>query len=329
MDDRKGLYQFRESIIQFYKKQEYLIVPIFRFAVALSVLFFLRAHLGSHGPENAALESTLLNVILALVCTILPASACAGILSLVMIWDLYSLSLEATAVCAALILLCILIYFRFAPEDVVIMLLMPAACTFNLQYAVPILAGLLFGPGAAVPVVFGLLFTKFVLLVEESLPEISVAGAGAMPAGERLITNFRSLINGMMHDRPMIFLAAALALAVIIVCFLRHLMIEHAWTAAIAVGCIAELAVLLVGDMRFDTNIDLTKVLFGIAAAFVAGQIVRFFVFNVDYLRIENVQFEDEDYYYYVRAVPKTMVPVPVSDPEQFSRPEKGRAERE
>ena len=38
------------------------------------------------------------------------------------------------------------------------------------------------------------------------------------------------------------------------------------------------------------------------------AQIVRFFIFNVDYLRIENVQFEDEDYYYYVKAVPKVMV---------------------
>lgn len=329
MEERKELYQFRENLIQFYKKQEYLIEPVFRFALALSVLFFLRAHLGSHGPEGAALGSTMLNVILALVCTLLPASACAGILALVMVWDMYSLSLEATAVCAALILLCILLYFRFSPEDVVLLILMPAACQINLQYAVAVLAGLLFGPGAAVPVVFGLLFTKYVLLVEGGLPESSEAGQEALHAGEQMIDNFRSLIDGMVKDRPMIILAAALALTVMIVCFVRHLMIEHAWTAAIAAGCVTELAVLLAGDMLFNTNIDLTEVIIGVAAAFVLGQIVRFFVFNVDFLRIENVQFEDEDYYYYVRAVPKTMVPVPVPDPEQFSRPEEGGAERE
>jgi hypothetical protein len=28
----------------------------------------------------------------------------------------------------------------------------------------------------------------------------------------------------------------------------------------------------------------------------------------VDYTRIENVQFEDDDYYYYVKAVPKVTV---------------------
>ena len=32
---------------------------------------------------------------------------------------------------------------------------------------------------------------------------------------------------------------------------------------------------------------------------------VVFFVHNLDYRRIENHQFEDDEYYYYVKAVPK------------------------
>jgi hypothetical protein len=31
---------------------------------------------------------------------------------------------------------------------------------------------------------------------------------------------------------------------------------------------------------------------------------------NLDYARTERVQFEDDDYYYYVKAVPKKMVAV-------------------
>ena len=31
-------------------------------------------------------------------------------------------------------------------------------------------------------------------------------------------------------------------------------------------------------------------------------------MFNLDYTRVENVQFEDDNYYYYVMAVPKTVV---------------------
>ena len=69
-----------------------------------------------------------------------------------------------------------------------------------------------------------------------------------------------------------------------------------------------ELFVLLFGDMQFDTNIDLAKVFLGVFLSLIVELLVEFFCFMVDYTRIENVQFEDDDYYYYVKAVPKVTV---------------------
>ena len=315
MNSNTGIYVLRENLIQFYKRQEFLLLSVFRFAVSLAVLLLLRGHLGIHGPAGAALNSTLLNVILALVCSLLPTGFSAGIIGLVLVWDLYRLSLEATAICAALILVCLLVYFRFSPRDTMILLLMPVAYALNLHYLVPLLAGLMFGPGAAVAVLFGLLFTKYVLLVEGSLPVLAVPAGGLALTGERLIANFRLLVDGLVNDKSLVILAAALAAAAIAVCFTRRLAIEYAWVIAITVGCILELIVLLAGDMRYGTEIDLAHVFLGIVISFMLAQIVRFFTFNVDYLRIENVQFEDEDYYYYVKAVPKVMVYT--SDPEE------------
>ena len=37
---------------------------------------------------------------------------------------------------------------------------------------------------------------------------------------------------------------------------------------------------------------------------------LKFFFFHVDYKRTERVQFEDDDYYYYVKAVPKITMQV-------------------
>ena len=34
-------------------------------------------------------------------------------------------------------------------------------------------------------------------------------------------------------------------------------------------------------------------------------------MFSLDYTRIEHVQFEDDDYYYFVKAVPKITVTTP------------------
>ena len=315
MNSNTGIYVLRENLIQFYKRQEFLLLSVFRFAVSLAVLLLLRGHLGIHGPAGAALNSTLLNVILALVCSLLPTGFSAGIIGLVLVWDLYRLSLEATAICVALILVCLLVYFRFSPRDTMILLLMPVAYALNLHYLVPLLAGLMFGPGAAVAVLFGLLFTKYVLLVEGSLSVLAAPAGGLALTGERLIANFRLLVDGLVNDKSLVILAAALAAAAIAVCFTRRLAIEYAWVIAITVGCILELIVLLAGDMRYGTEIDLAHVFLGIVISFMLAQIVRFFTFNVDYLRIENVQFEDEDYYYYVKAVPKVMVYT--SDPEE------------
>ena len=38
--------------------------------------------------------------------------------------------------------------------------------------------------------------------------------------------------------------------------------------------------------------------------------VIQFLFMDLDYDRTERVQFEDDDYYYYVKAVPKKMVAV-------------------
>ena len=43
----------------------------------------------------------------------------------------------------------------------------------------------------------------------------------------------------------------------------------------------------------------------------VTGLVLELLFFSVDYSRTENIQFEDDEYYYYVKAVPKVGVAVP------------------
>ena len=42
--------------------------------------------------------------------------------------------------------------------------------------------------------------------------------------------------------------------------------------------------------------------------AVLVGIILEFFVFGGDYTRTERLEYEDDDYYYYVKAVPKALV---------------------
>ena len=183
------------------------------------------------------------------------------------------------------------------------LLLLPLAFAARLEYAVPVIAGLLFTPGSAVGIGFGVVIVKYLQYVEENKAALTNSEIG--PA---TVDNFRNIVDALMQNRSMWILAAALAAAVIVVYFIRRLETAHSWTIAIIAGTMVELFVILFGDMQYDTNVDLTKVFISAGVSLLLEFLVQFFCFMVDYTRIENVQFEDDDYYYYVKAVPKVTV---------------------
>ena len=49
-------------------------------------------------------------------------------------------------------------------------------------------------------------------------------------------------------------------------------------------------------------------VIIGGAVSCVIAVVIQFLFFNVDYTRTERLQFEDDEYYYYVKAVPKAVI---------------------
>ena len=63
--------------------------------------------------------------------------------------------------------------------------------------------------------------------------------------------------------------------------------------------------------MVMDANISFFGVIVGTVVAAALMLVVEFFAFNVDYSRTEKVQFEDDEYYYYVKAVPKVILSTP------------------
>ena len=294
-----SIFEIRKKIIEGYGQFEYAIVPAFKFAVSFLLIQMINEHIGF----NQGLTNQLLDVIIALICTLVPVNFMAGIMVILILAHLYTLSLETMIVGAVIFLLMFLLYFRFSPKDTIMILLLPLAFAAHVEYAIPVTAGLLFAPGSAVGVGFGVIIVKYLSFVEQNKAVLENSEIG--PA---TVDNFRNIIDALLQNRSMWILAAAFAAAVIVVYFIRRLETAHSWTIAIIAGNVMILFVLLFGDMQYDTNIDLNKVFLGAALSLVVELLVEFFCFMVDYTRIESVQFEDDDYYYYVKAVPKVTV---------------------
>ena len=77
------------------------------------------------------------------------------------------------------------------------------------------------------------------------------------------------------------------------------------------ISAIVDILVLLIGDLLYNTNVSVVNAILGTIVAVIVAKVVEFFRFCVDYSRTEKVQFEDDEYYYYVKAVPKMTVAAP------------------
>ena len=111
-------------------------------------------------------------------------------------------------------------------------------------------------------------------------------------------------------DKEMYFYLAAFAAAAVIVSCVRRLSVDHARTIAIVLGIAVQLGVICSGEIYLGETGQIVRVILGCMVSLVIALVLDFMILSVDYSRVEHTQFEDDEYYYYVRAVPKAFVSV-------------------
>ena len=86
---------------------------------------------------------------------------------------------------------------------------------------------------------------------------------------------------------------------------LRTRNMNHAWMIAVVGGVSVEFLIMLAGYLMQGVRTGISSLLFGNVFSLLVGVATNYFYRDLDYSRIEKVQFEDDEYYYYVTAVPK------------------------
>ena len=117
----------------------------------------------------------------------------------------------------------------------------------------------------------------------------------------------------------MLFTIAVFALVIVIVFVIRRLQFNYSFEISIGVGVVASIFGLLFRNsiLQLDYN-TASMILFTILSG-VLVVVIYFFKRILDYTAVEHVQFEDDDYYYYVRAVPKIRVGVAERSVKKFN----------
>ena len=299
----------KQILMTLYSRYEVYITPILKFMLALISLLFINSRIGY---MESIVKLTLV-LIVALMCSFMPMNFIIVMSALFTVLHLYAFSLECAAVVGAGFLLMFLLYLRFSPKDTIVVVLLPVCFLLRIPYVIPLAMGLIGTPASAVSVACGVIAYYMIHYVAQNVSVI------ASMADEETAAKFRFIIDGIIKNREMAVVIAAFAATVIVVYLLRRLSIDYAWTIAMVAGVVVDIMVLLIGDLMFDINIGLFGVIFGNIVAFLFALVLQFFVFNVDYSRTEKVQFEDDEYYYYVKAVPKVVVSKPEKKVKQIN----------
>jgi hypothetical protein len=308
-----NLLVFREQIKKFYAKNEIYIIPVLKFCAALAVILILNSKIG----YMSELKNWAIVLVLSLMCSFLPPNFIVFVGAVVTLGHMYKFSIECAAVALAVFLLLFILYFRFSPKDTAAVLLTPLCFALKIPYVIPIVMGLLGTPASAVSVASGVIVYYVISYMTGSAAILNTF------EDDGALEKFRYVIDGILGNKAMLVTIIAFTATIIVVYFIRRLSVDYAWTIAIITGALLDILILLFGDLMYNIELSIAGLIVGSIVAVLLAKLIEFFAFNVDYSRTEKVQFEDDEYYYYVKAVPKNTVATPQKRVKTIRVPEK------
>ena len=296
-----GLLVFKEKLKQFYGKYDMYITPLVKFLVGATTFYLINSNIGF----MTKLKNPLVPLVMGLVASFVPYGMTAFFAGCVILAHVSQVSLEIALIILVLMLLVMMLYYGFRPGDGYLLLLTPMMFFLKIPYVVPLVVGLSGSLVSVVPVCCGVCVYYILMYLKQNAGLL--AGSSMSEMAERFI----QIVKNVFGNELMWVMAAAFAAAILVVFLIKNMSVDYAWSIAIIAGVITQLIIIFIGDYNFNLPVTVGPMVLGILASVILALIYQFFVFAVDYSRTEYLQYEDDEYCYYVKAVPKIAVSAP------------------
>ena len=292
-----ALLEFKQRLKNIYGQYEIYILPVLKFILAMVYFVWINANMG----YMSQLDNIFVVLILALICCIMPSAVMVFAGFALMVGHCYALGIEVAAFMLVLILFMVILFLRFSAGTNIVMVLTPVSFGFSLPVLLPIGSGLLCSAASALPAGCGVIVYYFIRFIKA---QSGVLSGADIQTAEKL----KILADGLVKNWAMWITVIAFVLVVLLVNLIRTRAVDYAWRIAIVAGGAAYVLIMLAGGFYFDVNINVALLIVYAVLSVVVGIILEFFVFGGDYTRTERLEYEDDEYYYYVKAVPKASV---------------------
>ena len=292
------LLELREKMKKIYASYNVYIRPAVKFVLALLSFIVLNASIG----YMSKLNNPFLSILLSVLCAFLPGQLMILVLSLFMMAHLYAISAELAVIALCVLVVMYLLYLRFAPKMGYVIIITLMMCGLKLYAAVPVIIGIGLGAASIVPVSFGMLI--YVIVKTASEYEAALTNSSVTDT----VQHISYLAESFVNDRAFVVMVLAAVVTIIVIVCIKKMTIDNAWTYALIAGAVVEFLIYIVGILALHAKFGIVSLILGLIIGIVGGYVCKVLLFSVDYKRTEYVQFEDDEYYYYVKAVPKVTV---------------------
>ena len=294
-----NIYVIRGRIEELYGKHSKLFDKAFQFILAMITFSMINQNTGF----MKSLSSPVISLALAVVATFLPPMVIVVIAAVLVLAHTLAASIGIFAVSAMIFMY--IFYIRLAPKMAFVVLLTPIAFVLKIPFLVPVACALIYTPVSLVPMSCGTVVFYMVEYLKKTSSASKASGSKAM------LSEITTYVQKVFQNKEMWIYIVAFIIGFFVVYTIRRRELDHAWEIGIIAGAIADVVVTAMGSIALGVEISYGSLIFGNILAVIVGMILELFLFSVDYARSERLQFEDDEYYYYVKAIPKVAVTTP------------------
>lgn len=274
---------------------------------ALTVLLSINAAF----PYRALLSRGLIVAAVSLLCSILPWTYITVFGVLFVLGQLSALSLEAFVFFLVIAVVLAVLSYVTLPGCGILLALLPVLLSWKIPTAAVLLAGLFGGITAFVSVAGGTAVYYVLKLIADNAAVLSgeqtVTASGETVS--TLVQRLLLLVKGVLGHEEMLAAVLVFGLTTLLVHLLSRADVDYARVIAVGAGAVFCPALMMAASQLAGVRMSAGMVFLSAFVGLLVSLAALFLTVSLDYPHTEKVRFEDDDYYYFVKAVPKIKLP--------------------
>lgn len=288
----KEIYKLKDNLLEFYRVAGWPLVVLTRVIIALFTIIIINLNMGT--MEEIMTPTVIVGV--ALVAGVLPVQLGTVIMMCYTIGHVFAVSMVAAAFVAGVLVLVFAFGKLFSPKETYLLAAAFIMCMLGGIYAVPMALAMFGSVLGVVPVLGGVFWYMMISIVGDIRNLLTDTSA----------TDAVFTVIEALQDDPVIPLTLfAIGISYVLGVVVKNMRIDESWKLGTLLSAGTIVVVMIIGALFTSANAPYMNLLIGALVGVILGLTIEIFVHNVDYKGAQQLRFEDEEYIYFVRAIPK------------------------